>query len=119
RRYVGATPKSAGDGWESLGDMGKLDADGYVYLSDRLTDMILVGGANVYPGEIEAALDEHPAVRSSCVIGLPHEDLGSVPHALVELAEDVGGEDLIAWVRERVAPYKVPRTVERVDGPLR
>ena len=118
-RYVGATPKSAGDGWESLGDMGKLDADGYVYLSDRLTDMILVGGANVYPGEIEAALDEHPAVRSSCVIGLPHEDLGSVPHALVELAEPVDDAELLDHLRARLAPYKLPRSIERVAEPLR
>ena len=66
-RYVGATARSAADGWESLGDIGKVDADGYVYITDRLADMILVGGANVYPAEIEAALDEHPAVRScSC-----------------------------------------------------
>jgi bile acid-coenzyme A ligase len=118
-RYIGATPRVAADHWESLGDYGHFDADGYLYLADRATDMILVGGSNVYPAEVEAALDEHPAVRSSCVIGLPHEDLGSAPHALVELAEVVGDEDLIAWVRERVAPYKVPRTVERVDGPLR
>jgi bile acid-coenzyme A ligase len=81
-RYLGATAKSAPDNWESLGDMGFLDEDGYVYITDRDTDMILVGGANVYPAEIEAALDEHPAVRSSCVIGLPNEDLGAVPHAL-------------------------------------
>ena len=84
-RYVGATAKTAADGWESLGDIGYLDDEGYVYLTDRDADMILVGGANVYPAEVEAALDEHPAVRSSCVIGLPHEDLGSVPHAIVEL----------------------------------
>ena len=118
-QYIGATPRIAADNWESLGDYGHFDADGYLYLADRATDMILVGGSNVYPAEVEAALDEHPAVRSSCVIGLPHEDLGSAPHALVELAEDVSDDDLIAWVRERVAPYKVPRSIERVDEPLR
>ena len=64
-------------GWESLGDMGWFDEDGYLYLGDRSADMILVGGANIYPAEVEAALDEHPAVRSACVIGLPDDDLGN------------------------------------------
>jgi len=118
-RYIGATAKSAADGWESLGDIGYADADGYVYITDRLADMMLVGGANVYPAEIEAALDEHPAVRSCCVIGVPHEDLGSVPHAIVELAEPVSDEDLISYLAERIAPYKVPRTFERTTSPVR
>ncbi|HUJ76951.1 MAG TPA: AMP-binding protein, partial [bacterium] len=74
-RYIGATPK-AREGWESLGDLGWMDEEGYLYLTDRHTDMILCGGANVYPAEVEAALDSHPAVRSSAVIGLPDEDLG-------------------------------------------
>jgi bile acid-coenzyme A ligase len=81
--------------------------------------MIVVGGSNVYPAEIEAALDEHPSVRSSCVIGLPHEDLGNAPHALVELAEEVTDDELITWLRGRVAPYKVPRSIERAHEPLR
>src|SRR5205823_7781109 len=76
-RYVGASAKSRPGGWESLGDMGRMDEDGYIYLSDRDTDMILVGGANVYPAEVEAALDEHPKVTSSCVIGLPDDDYGN------------------------------------------
>jgi bile acid-coenzyme A ligase len=99
--------------------MGRVDAEGYVYLSDRLTDMIVVGGSNVYPAEVEAALDEHPAVRSSCVIGLPDEDLGNAPHALVDLVADVTDDDLRVFLRERLAPYKVPRSFERVDEPLR
>jgi len=118
-RYVGATVKSAADGWESLGDIGYLDADGYVYITDRDSDMILVGGANVYPAEIEAALDEHPAVRSSCAIGLPHEDMGNVVHVLVELAEETSDEELMAHLKERLVPYKLPRSIERVDAPLR
>jgi bile acid-coenzyme A ligase len=117
--YIGATARTAADGWESLGDNGSFDEEGYLYLADRSSDMILVGGSNVYPAEVEAALDEHPAVRSSCVIGVPDEDLGSVPHALVELADDVPDDALIEWVRERVLPYKVPRSVERVSEPLR
>lgn len=118
-RYVGAAPKRAEDGWESLGDHGYVDADGYVYVTDRDTDMIVVGGANVYPAEIEAAIDEHPAVRSSCVIGLPDEDLGSVPHLIVELSDVASDEDILAFAAERLAPHKLPRSVERVDHPLR
>src|SRR5207248_1730770 len=109
----------AGEHWESLGDMGYLDADGYVYITDRDTDMILVGGQNVYPAEIEAAIEEHPAVRSSCVIGLPDEDLGNAPHALVELAADVSDDELHAHLGERLERYKLPRSFERVDEPLR
>src|SRR6185295_7076356 len=105
--------------WESLGDLGWVDAEGYVYLNDRLTDMIVVGGSNVYPAEIEAALDEHPAVRSSCVIGLPDDELGAVPHALVELGADVTDGELLAHVRTRVEPIKIPRSIERVDSALR
>ena len=122
-RYIGAVARTAPDGWESLGDLGYLDGDGYVYITDRRADMFVVGGANVYPAEIEAVLDEHPAVRSSCVIGLPHEDLGSVPHALVQLAESVDEavdeEGLLAHVRARLAPYKVPRSLEWTAEPLR
>ena len=118
-RYIGAAARSAADGWESLGDIGRADADGYVYITDRLTDMILIGGANVYPAEIEAALDEHPAVQSSCVIGLPHEDLGNIPHAIVELSEPVPDEHLIAHLRQRLAPHKLPRVIERTTTPLR
>jgi bile acid-coenzyme A ligase len=118
-RYVGATARSAAAGWESLGDIGHVDADGYVYVTDRFADMILVGGSNVYPAEIEAALDAHPAVQSSCVIGLPDEDLGSIPYAIVELSEPVSDDDLMAHLRERVAPHKLPRVIERATTPLR
>ena len=118
-RYVGADARRTPDGWESVGDMGRFDADGYLYLADRRSDMILSGGRNVYPAEVEAALDEHPAVRSCCVIGLPDEDLGSRVHALVDLSREVDDEELRAHVAERVAHYKVPRSFERVSGPLR
>ena len=117
-RYVGATARSV-DGWESLGDLGRLDADGYLYLADRTADCIVSGGANVYPAEVEAALESHPAVRSCAVIGLPDDDLGQRVHALVDATQPVGPEALIAHVAARLARYKVPRTVELVDGPLR
>ena len=81
--------------------------------------MMVVGGANVYPAEIEAALDEHSTVRSCCVIGLPDEELGSVPHAIVELSEPVSDEELLDHLRQRLALYKLPRVIERVNTPLR
>ena len=118
-RYIGATARSAGEGWESLGDIGKLDEDGYLYITDRLADMILVGGANVYPAEIEAALDEHPNVQSCCVFGLPDEDLGSIPYAVVELSAPASDDELLTHLRQRLAPYKLPRVIERAATPLR
>jgi bile acid-coenzyme A ligase len=119
-RYVGpASPRRTADGWESVGDMGRFDADGYLYLGDRRSDMILSGGRNIYPAEVEAALEEHPAVRSSCVIGLPDDDLGNRVHALVELAREVSDAELRAHVAERLVHYKVPASLERVSEPLR
>ena len=118
--YVGATAKSR-DGWDSLGDLGYFDDDGFLYLSDRRVDMFTVGGRNVYPAEIEAALSEHPAVLSCLVVGVPDEDLGQVPHAIVHAADGAGLDEaaVITFVGERLAAYKRPRTVEFVDTPLR
>ena len=119
-RYVGATARVRDDGWESLGDMGRLDEDGYLYLGDRASDMILSGGANIYPAEVEAAIQEHPAVQSCAVIGLPDEDKGAVIHAILEAdATTVGEDELKAFLAERLVVYKIPRTFEYVDFPLR
>ena len=119
-RYVGAEARSLEGGWESLGDMGHMDEDGYLYLGDRSSDMVLIGGSNVYPAEVESALDQHPAVRSSAVIGLPDEDVGNRLHAIVEAdPADVTVEDLLAFVADHLSPYKRPRTVEFVSEPLR
>jgi bile acid-coenzyme A ligase len=118
-RYVGASAKTRPGNWESLGDLGYKDAAGYIYLSDRETDMILVGGANVYPAEIEAALDEHPAVTSSCVIGLPDEEYGNVVHAIVQAARPLATPELEEFLAARLATYKRPRTYEFVATPLR
>lgn len=118
-RYLGAEPRSI-EGWESLGDLGSLDAEGYLYLSDRRVDLILTGGQNVYPAEVEAALDTHPDVRSSAVIGLPDEDLGQRVHAVVDIGPaQVDAAALIAHVAGRLVRYKVPRTLEVVHEPLR
>ena len=118
-RYVGSEARRTPDGWESVGDMGWLDADGYLYLGDRRTDMILTGGRNVYPAEVEAALTEHPDVRSCCVIGLPDEDLGNRVHALVELSAPISDDALRDHLRALLVAWKLPRTFERVDGALR
>jgi bile acid-coenzyme A ligase len=117
-RYLGAQAKSV-DGWETLGDLGWLDADGYLYLTDRSADLILTGGANVYPAEVEAALDSHPAVRSSAVIGLPDDDLGECVHAIVDAVATVTADQLREHVAQQLARYKVPRSVEFVSAPLR
>jgi len=119
-RYIGAEAKTLDGGWESLGDMGRMDADGYLYLSDRQTDMILCGGANIYPAEVEAAIDAFPGVRSSAVIGLPHEDLGNAIHAIIDAPHgNVSQDELVKHLDERLVRYKIPRTFEFVDEPLR
>jgi len=113
-RYIGAEARTLPGGWESLGDIGYFDEDGYLYLADRRTDMILVGGANVYPAEIEAALDEHPLVASSAVIGLPHEELGNQIHAIIQPRAGLTEEDLHRHLAEKLVVYKRPRTFEFV-----
>ncbi|WP_156687554.1 AMP-binding protein [Mycobacterium sp. Marseille-P9652] len=119
-RYVGATAKTR-DGWDSLGDLGYFDEDGFLYLSDRRVDMFTVGGRNVYPAEIENALSAHPDVLSCLVVGVPHEDLGQVPYALVHTADGsaLDAEGVKSFLHERVSSYKVPHVIEFVDTPLR
>ncbi|MGI9295199.1 MAG: AMP-binding protein, partial [Pseudomonadales bacterium] len=84
-QYIGAEKRTRDD-WDSLGDMGYLDTDGYLYIADRRTDMIVSGGANIYPAEVEAALDEYPGIISSAVVGLPDDDLGHRVHAIYHSA---------------------------------
>ena len=117
--YRGAEPRTLPGGWESLGDIGSFDDEGYLYLADRRADMILVGGSNVYPAEIEAALDEHPLVASSAVIGLPDDDLGNRIHAIVQPREGLTEEDLREHLRTRLVTYKQPRSYEFVEGNIR
>ena len=116
-RYVGSTAKSR-DGWDSLGDLGYFDADGFLYLNDRRVDMFTVGGRNVYPAEIESALGAHPAVLSCLVVGVPDDDLGQVPYAIVQ-ADGLDEAAVIEFLADRIAGYKLPRTVEFTDTPLR
>lgn len=120
--YIGAEPKRRPDGWESLGDIGWVDEDGYIYLADRRTDMIISGGENIYPAEIEAALDAHPDVHSSVVIGLPDDDLGQRVHAIVEVDSSYPApleDELRDFLQDHVSRYKIPRTFEFVNKPLR
>ncbi|HEY4940491.1 MAG TPA: AMP-binding protein [Rhizomicrobium sp.] len=117
--YVGAEARTLPGGWESLGDIGWFDEDGYLYLADRRTDMILVGGSNVYPAEIEAALDEHPLVASSAVIGLPDEDLGNSLHAIVQPRPGLDLDELHKHLAERLVSYKRPRSFELVTENVR
>ena len=105
------------DGWFRTGDMAKMDEDGYFFIVDRKKDLIIRGGYNVYPREIEEVLYEHPAVREAAVVGIPHEELGEEVGAAVEIApgEEVEADALRAYVKERVAAYKYPRKVWFVD----
>ncbi len=119
-RYLGADARTREGGWESLGDHGYLDADDYLYLGDRAADMILSGGANIYPAEIEAALQEHAGVHSCAVIGLPDDDRGNSVHAIIEAdPAQIDVAELKAFLAERLVIYKVPRTFEFVSEPLR
>jgi long-chain acyl-CoA synthetase len=107
-------------GWSTLGDMGYLDAEGYLYLADRRTDLILSGGVNVYPREIEDALALHPAVADIVVFGVPDEEMGQRVHAVVQPAVPGSGTpelaaELIDFCRSRIAHYKSPRTISFED----
>jgi len=119
-RYIGAETQRRGT-WESIGDMGWMDEEGFIYLADRRKDLILSGGANIYPAEVEGALLEHPAVESCAVIGLPDDDLGQVVHAVVHLVD--GGTETEAGLRahmaERLVRYKQPRSWEFTSEPVR
>lgn len=106
--------------WSTVGDMGYVDPDGYLYLTDRKSFMIISGGVNIYPQEVENVLTLHPAVRDVAVIGVPDREMGEQVKAVVQLRSGYHGtEDLVAelidYVRQRVAHYKAPRSVDFVD----
>lgn len=109
--------RTTSDGFASVGDLGWLDADGYLYIADRRTDLIISGGANVYPAEVEAVLGEHPDVADVVVVGRPDEEWGKAVHAVVELVPGAttGEDQLEAWCRERLASYKRPKTYAFVE----
>jgi acyl-CoA synthetase (AMP-forming)/AMP-acid ligase II len=107
-------------GWYHTGDAGYLDERGYLFLVDRVKDMIVTGGENVYSAEVENALSSHPAVAEVAVIGIPHDVWGEAVHAIVVLKDNVVAttEELIEHARERIAGFKVPKSVEFRDKPL-
>lgn len=118
-RYIGADASALGDGWETIGDLGWMDEQGYLYLTDRKTDMILVGGANIYPAEVEGAILEHASVSSCAVVGLPDEDLGQRLHAVVQADDGLTADELRAFLEQRLARTKLPRSFRFVAHSLR
>jgi long-chain acyl-CoA synthetase len=108
------------DGWYHTGDMGKLDKEGYLYLVDRVKDMIVTGGENVYSVEVENAIASHKAVAQVAVIGIPNEKWGEQVHAIVVLREgqEATEDDIITHAREAIAGYKVPKSVEFRTEPI-
>src|SRR5690606_38657213 len=109
-----ATAQALQDGWYHSGDVGYFDADGYLYVQDRLKDMIVSGGENVYPAEVERVLAEHPAVADVAVFGVPDATWGEAVKAAVVLREggSVSEAELIAFARGRLAGYKCPKSVD-------
>jgi fatty-acyl-CoA synthase len=122
--YYKAPEKTAArtlaQGWQTFGDIGHVDADGYLYLTDRLDDMILSGGVNLYPQEIEAAIRELPGVWDCAVVGVPDEHFGERPVAFVVPARDAAPDDLLAAVRrhceQRLGRFKQPTAIHALDA---
>ena len=122
--YYGDADKTAGafrGDYFTLGDMGYMDEDGYLYLTDRTADLIISGGVNIYPAEVDAVLLEHPAVGDVATIGVPDEEWGEVVKSVVQPAEGVNGTDelaaeLMAFCREHLAHFKCPRSVDFVPA---
>ena len=116
-RHPEATAEAIRDGWFATGDMARVDEDGYFFIVDRKKELIIRGGYNVYPREVEEVLYEHPAVREAAVVGVAHEELGEEVGAAVALkeGESVEADELSAFVRDRLAAYKYPRRIWFVD----
>jgi bile acid-coenzyme A ligase len=118
--YLGEIPQipMTPDGFGSYGDMGYLDKDGYLFLADRRVDLIITGGANVFPAEVEAALIDHPKIADVVVVGLPDPEWGQRVHAIIEPADADAPtfEEVKAYVKSRLLAYKVPKSIEFVDA---
>jgi long-chain acyl-CoA synthetase len=111
------TSNSIRDGWFYTGDIGKLDDDGYLYIVDRKKDMIIAGGYNIYPRDIDEVLFQHPKIEAACAIGIPHEYRGETVKAFVVTmpGESLTEEELDTYCRKQLAPYKVPKIYEFID----
>ncbi|MGB9905503.1 MAG: class I adenylate-forming enzyme family protein, partial [Desulfotomaculales bacterium] len=109
-----ATAEVLRGGWLYTGDLARKDDEGFYYIVGRKKEMIISGGENVYPVEIEAVLQSHPKISEAAVVGIPHEKWGEVPKAVVVLrpGEEAGADEIIAYCRARLAGYKVPKVVE-------
>jgi acyl-CoA synthetase (AMP-forming)/AMP-acid ligase II len=105
----------ADDGWLHTGDQGRIDADGLLHVVGRLKEIIVTGGENVAGPEVEEALLAHPAVADAAVVGLPDPEWGEAVTAFVVLRQDARAPDLTEWSRERLADFKVPKRIQRVD----
>ncbi len=118
--YVGNDVKpmdTTADGFTSVGDLGWLDEDGFLFMADRRVDMIVTGAVNVFPAEVEAALSEHPGIADVVVVGLRDPEWGRRVHAIVQRSDpDLDADGVTGFARDRLAPYKVPKTVEFVDS---
>jgi long-chain acyl-CoA synthetase len=115
-----ATAEAIRDGWLHTGDVGHLDEDGFLFITDRKKDMIIRGGENIYSVEIEQRIVEHPQVADAAVIGVPHPELGEEVKAVVQIMEDgvITEEEVQQWVAENLANFKVPAYVELTNDKL-
>jgi len=119
--YLGQAPqlRETPDGFRTVGDMGYVDEDGYLYVADRRVDMIISGGANVFPAEVEKALIDHPKIADVVVVGLRDPEWGRRVHAIIEPADPAApptNDEIIAYAKSRLAAYKVPKSIEFVDA---
>jgi acyl-CoA synthetase (AMP-forming)/AMP-acid ligase II len=104
-------------GWHHTGDIGYIDEDGYIYIVDRIRDMVVSGGFNIFPFEVEQVLMKHPAVQDCAVIGVPHEKWGEAVKAVVQLVpgREASEEELIAFAKEELGGMKAPKSVDFID----
>ena len=111
-RYIGAERRATADGWESVGDIGHVDAEGYLYLADRRTDLIISGGLNIWPAEVEAAISRHPDIVSCAVQGKPDADMGQIVHAVIEMQyKTLALEELSTFLSNYLVRSKHPRSL--------
>lgn len=118
-RYLGAERRAAAEGWESVGDCGRVDAQGYLYLNDRRNDLIISGGVNIWPAEVEAALLRHQSIRSCAVYGEADIDLGQRVHAVIETDPALSLEAVRIFLADHLTPDKMPRAITCRSEPVR
>ncbi|NQX28499.1 AMP-binding protein [Microbacteriaceae bacterium VKM Ac-2854] len=119
-RYLGGESRRTDDGWDTLGDLGFVDDGGYLFVLDRAGDLILRGGVNVYPADVERILEAHPAVRSAVAYGVPDAELGQAVEAVVDVAEErVSADRILDETRDRLGPERRIRSLRIVHAPLR